>query len=378
MIGKFRQFSRCPKPIFESISVYNELTDYLFSLSRSKELKTDLLAPLHLAEKLGDPQKKFPSIHIAGTNGKGTVAIKLSEVLEENGYRVGLFTSPHLFSYRERIQINGKMISREEVVSGIEKILPHTKDPKFFEITTLLAFDYFAEEEVDIAIIEAGLGGRLDATNIIDPLLTIITSIEKDHTSILGETLDEIAFEKGGIIKSGIPLVVGETAARDPIFEIAKEKRAPISIAREDSTSIARKALKYLPFNIETTEGLRKRPPCRYEKHGDLILDVAHNPAAFTRLFETIKREYRRKKIHVLLGMAKDKDIEGSLKVIQKYADHIALLPSSHPRLLSREAFSVGTPMTFEEARAYARKEKALAVVTGSFFIMQLVELPQT
>ncbi len=357
---------------------YHELTDFLFSLNRSKELKTDLSTPLDLAEKLDHPEKDFPLVHIAGTNGKGTVALKLSAVLQENGYRVGLFTSPHLYTYCERIQINGKMISEEDVVSGLEKILPLAKDPKFFEITTLLAFHYFAREEVDIAIIEAGLGGRLDATNIIDPILSIITSIDIDHSSILGGTLDAIAKEKGGIIKNNTPVVLGESAARKPIFDIADEKNALVILSREGSLNIARKALKHLPFDTESTNSLVQRPPCRFEKRGDMLLDVAHNPAAFTRLFEKIKKEYRRKKIHVLLGMAKDKDVEGSLKVIEKYADHIALLPSNHPRLLPQKSFRVGTPMTLDEALAYAKKEKALPVVTGSFYIMPQVGLLQT
>jgi len=357
---------------------YHELTDFLFSLNRSKELKTDLSTPLDLAEKLDHPEKKFPSVHIAGTNGKGTVAAKLAAVLEENGYRVGLFTSPHLYTYRERIQINGKMISEEDVVSGLEMIFPLAKDPKFFEITTLLAFHYFAREEVDIAIIEAGLGGRLDATNIIDPILSIITSIDIDHSSILGGTLDAIAKEKGGIIKNNTPVVLGEAAARQPIFAIAEEKSASVILSREGSMNIARKALKHLPFTVEISNSLMHRPPCRFEKRGEMLLDVAHNPAAFTHLFEKIKKKYRGKKVHVLLGMAKDKDIEGSLDVIEKYADHIALLPSDHPRLLPREGFRIGTPMTLDEALAYAKKEKALPVVTGSFYIMPREELHQT
>ena len=282
------------------MSRYKELIDYLFSLNRCKQLKTSLLDPLSLAEKLGHPERKFPSVHIAGTNGKGTVAFKIATVLQENGYRVGFFTSPHLFTYCERIQINGKMISEEEVVSGLEKILSLVEDPKFFEITTLLAFDYFAENEVDIAIIEAGLGGRLDATNIVTPILSIITSVEMDHASILGETLEEIAEEKSGIIKKGIPVVIGVNAE----YEAILKKGNPLYIAGKNSRSIARKALKLLPFDTEETEGLTKNPPCRYEKHGDIILDVAHNPSAFIRLFETVKREYPRRKIHVLLGMS--------------------------------------------------------------------------
>lgn len=353
-------------------SLYHELTDYLFSLNRSKDLKTDLSAPLCLAQKLGHPERKFPSIHIAGTNGKGTVAYKLAQVLQENGYRVGLFTSPHIETYRERIQINGNMISEEDVVKGLEKIFPLVEEAKFFEITTLLAFDYFAEEEVDIAVIEAGLGGRLDATNILHPLLSIITSVDKDHQAILGETLEDIAREKGGIIKPKTPVILGEGALFDVILDQAQRQEAPVILARGGNRNIARKALKSLPFQLEETEGLKAYPPCRFEKRGDLILDVAHNPAAFRRLFHRVQKEYPRKKIHVLLGMAKDKDIEESFAVIQKYADHIALLPAEHPRLRPHTDFPMGAPMTFKEALDNARKHQAIAVLTGSFYIMNL------
>ena len=344
------------------MSRYQELTDYLFSLNRSKQLKTDLSGPREVAEKLGHPEKKFPSVHIAGTNGKGTVAYKMAKVIEENGYRVGLFTSPHLVTYRERIQINGKMISEEEVVSGLEKILPFIKDPKFFEVTTLLAFDYFAEKEVDIAIIETGLGGRLDATNIITPILSIITSVQMDHSFILGETLEEIAREKSGIIKPGVPVVIGESAQYESIISQA----CPLYVVGNDPKKIARKALKLLPFTIEETEGITKNPSCRYEKHGDVILDVAHNPSALTRLFERVKNDYPGRKIHVLFGIAKDKDLEGALEVIEKYASQIAFLPANHPRL---HTFKDTT--TAEEALQMAKKEGAIAVVTGSFYIMK-------
>ena len=183
------------------MSRYHELTDLLFSLRGS----SDSAPPIHLAQAIGNPQNDFPSIHIAGTNGKGSVASKIAESLTLAGYRVGLFTSPHLFTYRERIQINGELISEEEVVEGLEKLFKIAKTPSFFEMTTLLAFDYFSKMEVDIAIVEAGLGGRLDATNIVRPILSIITSIDFDHTEILGETLDEIATEKAGIIKKDVP-----------------------------------------------------------------------------------------------------------------------------------------------------------------------------
>ncbi|MCB1108003.1 MAG: bifunctional folylpolyglutamate synthase/dihydrofolate synthase [Chlamydiia bacterium] len=355
-----------------------EIIDFLFNLPSKESKREDLSSTITLAKKLGSPEKQFPSVHIAGTNGKGTVAFKMGATLQENGYRVGLYTSPHIFTYRERIQINGKPISEEEVVNRVKKILPMVEEAKFFEITTLMAFDYFADEEVDIAIVETGLGGRLDPTNILNPIQTIITSIQKDHMNLLGKTLDEIAKEKGGIIKEKTPLILGESALRDPILKIAEEKKAPIILCRKGNTSIAQKGLKALPFEIEEVEGLKKNPPCRFEKEGSIIYDVAHNPAAFTHLFERIQKEYRKKKIHVLIGLSKDKDLKSSLAVIQKYADHIALFPSSHPRLIHADHFDVGVPMNFEEAKAYALKENALLVATGSFYIMKDLKHPET
>ncbi|MBF5058671.1 bifunctional folylpolyglutamate synthase/dihydrofolate synthase [Candidatus Neptunochlamydia vexilliferae] len=340
--------------------------DELFSLKGPQERRKDLSGILAAAKKLGHPERKFPTVHVGGTNGKGTVCFKLAEVLKDNGYRVGLFTSPHLFTYRERIQINGKMIPEEEVFGRLSKILPLAEEPTFFDVTTLLAFDYFADEEIDVAVIEVGIGGRLDATNIVTPILSIITSIGYDHMAILGETLEEIATEKGGIIREGIPVIVGETAALPPILE----KATDLTIARNNSTDIVRRALKKLPFSIDVGEGIRRRPPCRYEKRGDVIFDVAHNPTAFERLFKTVQREYPGKKIHLLLGLSKDKDVEDCLEVIERYTDHIALLPVEHPRLLPHEAFRIGTPLTAEKALTHAKQENAVAVVTGSFYIM--------
>ena len=355
------------------MSRYQELTNHLFSLNQQSARRADLSEVLHLAEKIGNPHHTFPSVHIAGTNGKGSVAFKLSEVLKDNGYRVGLFTSPHLMTYRERFQISGQLISEERVVSGLEKLLPLAKEPKFFEITTLLAFDYFAGEEVDVAIIETGLGGRLDATNILMPLLTIITQIGMDHAEILGNSLDEIAREKGGIIKEGIPLVLGKEACYPSIFSIAHKKNAPTTFGGSSCTSIAKKALKLLPFAVEDFDQVRASPPCRYEKRGGIIYDVAHNPSALNRLFRRAKSEYPGKKIHVILGMAKDKDIEACLEVIKKYADHIALPPTTHPRLLPVEEFPCGQAMSYEEALQHAKKQKALPIVTGSFYLMSML-----
>jgi len=197
---------------------YSETLEYLFSQlpmyqrQGAAAFKKDLSNTLALCELLGNPQNKFKSIHIAGTNGKGSVSHMLASVFQEAGYKVGLYTSPHLTDFRERIKINGEMISEQSVIgfvdnykSGFEEI-----KPSFFEMTVALAFDHFANSKVDIAIIETGLGGRLDSTNVITPELSVITNIGYDHQQFLGETLPEIAGEKAGIIKPNVPVVVGE------------------------------------------------------------------------------------------------------------------------------------------------------------------------
>src|SRR3954471_18565308 len=192
---------------------YHETLDYLyrtlpmFSRIGVDAFKKDLTNTLQLCEALGDPQKKLKSIHIAGTNGKGSVSHMLAAVLQTTGYKTGLYTSPHLKDFRERIKVNGQVCEEDFVVQFTEKVKPliESIQPSFFEITVAMAFEYFEQQKVDIAIIETGLGGRLDSTNIIQPVLSIITNIGYDHMNILGNTLPEIAFEKAGIIKPDTP-----------------------------------------------------------------------------------------------------------------------------------------------------------------------------
>ena len=220
---------------------YQETTDYLFSQLPmyhrigAAAYKADLDNTIAICKLLGNPQHKFKSIHIAGTNGKGSVSHFLASILQECGLKTGLYTSPHLKDYRERIRINGAMIHEEKVSAFVncykqdfEKI-----KPSFFEWTVALAFHYFAEEKVDIAVIETGLGGRLDSTNIITPELSVITNISRDHTNLLGGSTEKIAREKAGIIKNGIPVVIGETQpeVRHVFIEKAQKENAPIYFA---------------------------------------------------------------------------------------------------------------------------------------------------
>ena len=223
---------------------YSEVTDYLFSQVPSYEsqgasgYKEGLDTTLKLDEHFDHPHEYFRSIHIAGTNGKGSVSHSIAALLQVFGYRVGLYTSPHLVDFTERIRVNGIPIPQDYVVEFVEKEKDflETLKPSFFEITTAMAFKYFKEMEVDIAVIEVGLGGRLDCTNIITPIVCAITNISLDHTQLLGNSLEQIAMEKGGIIKAGIPVVIGEaTPETRPVFEqLAEAVKAPIYFAEDE------------------------------------------------------------------------------------------------------------------------------------------------
>lgn len=222
---------------------YQEATQYLFNQTTNFEkqgpsgYKEGLRSMQALDEHFGHPHRKYRTIHVAGTNGKGSLSHMLAAQLQVCGYRVGLYTSPHLVDFRERIRVNGKTISEEYVTKFIEKERSFFEPLKatFFEVTTAMAFKYFSEQDVDIAVIEVGLGGRMDSTNIIMPICSVITNISLEHTQLLGSSLEEIATEKGGIIKEGVPCVIGETTPETrAVFEaIAKEKHAKIVFAED-------------------------------------------------------------------------------------------------------------------------------------------------
>ena len=217
--------------------LYSQLP--LFTRDGPSAYKADLTNTIELCKRLDNPQDKFKSVHIGGTNGKGSTSHMLAAILQTAGYKTGLYTSPHLKDFRERIRVNGQMISQQEVV---DFVAAHRKDfdeisPSFFEMTVALAFDIFAKEKVDIAVIEVGLGGRLDSTNIITPLLSVITNIGWDHMNMLGDTLQLIAAEKAGIIKPGIPVVIGEYQSEvAEIFLLIKlpKKKAPLVLHRKN------------------------------------------------------------------------------------------------------------------------------------------------
>ncbi len=230
--------------LFDDVMMtYQEVLDYLYlSLPMYQRvgnaaIKKDLTNTLILCQQLGDPQHQFRSVHVAGTNGKGSSAHSIAAVLQTAGYKTGLYTSPHLKNFTERIRINGMEMSQEAVIDFVVKhksLLEEVK-PSFFEMTVVLAFDYFAKEQVDIAVVEVGLGGRLDSTNVIHPEVSLITNIGYDHMDMLGDTLAQIAYEKGGIIKPEVPVVIGEKHPETtPVFlKLADERKAPLYFAQE-------------------------------------------------------------------------------------------------------------------------------------------------
>lgn len=299
---------------------YKETTDWLFSqlpmfhrVGKSA-YKADLGTSQTLDKHFGFPHRNFFSIHVAGTNGKGSVSNMLAAVLRQSGYRVGLYTSPHLVDFRERIRVNGEMIPKKEVVSFVEanKALFEELKPSFFEMTVALAFDYFSRMDIQVAIVEAGLGGRLDSTNIIDPVISVITNISFDHMDLLGDTLQKIAVEKAGIIKPGIPVVVGEKD-RDTrkIFEDkAEEVGAPVYFAND---------FFQVPFSILSNETrqyfqvMKGRKSAYPELYSDLLGFVQRkNLPVVLEVLELLKmKEWNITDDHLYEGLSKVKALTG-------------------------------------------------------------------
>jgi dihydrofolate synthase/folylpolyglutamate synthase len=307
--------------------------------------KKDLNNILKLSKHLGQPEKQFKSIHIGGTNGKGSTSHMLASVLQEAGYKVGLYTSPHLKDFRERIRINGQMIRKNCVINFIKRNQEFLEQNRlsFFEMTVGMAFDYFAKKQVDIAIIEVGLGGRLDSTNIIIPELSIITNISFDHTQMLGDTLEKIAFEKAGIIKTNVPVIIGESVLETKrVFEEKAEKEmAPIyfvddkpakyksdlqgnyqvkniktvltaiNILQEKAYKITDKHIKNGLLSVKINTGLRGRWDILNTQPLS-IADTAHNKAGLQYVLQQLQAlEYD--KLHIVLSVVNDKDLASIL-----------------------------------------------------------------
>ncbi|WP_298370647.1 folylpolyglutamate synthase/dihydrofolate synthase family protein [uncultured Lutibacter sp.] len=376
--------------------------------------KKDLSNTIKLSEHIGNPHKKFKSIHVAGTNGKGSTSHMLASVLQEAGYKVGLYTSPHLKDFRERIKINGKEIKKKDVTNFIKnnKEFLEENNLSFFEMTVGLAFYCFAKEKVDFAVVEVGLGGRLDSTNIITPEVSVITNIGLDHTQFLGETLPEIAFEKAGVIKENIPVVIGEYQEEVyPVFKaISEEKKSKIYISSKEikkayktdllgsyqqhnvktavktievlnskKTRISDEALINGLLNVVSNTGLLGRWQILQE-FPKVVCDTGHNKEGLTYVLEQLQKEVY-SNLHVVFGVVNDKDLSKVLPMLPKKATYYFCKPNI-PRgldaqILQKEASKFGLKGTdfksTEEALNHAKSNSLnsdLIFVGGSTFVV--------
>lgn len=343
---------------------YQETVDWMFSQlpmyqrQGQTAFKKDLTNILAFSEALGNPHQKFKAIHVGGTNGKGSASHMIASILQEAGYKVGLYTSPHLKNYTERIRINGKEISQDYVVEFIKQNKTFLEKQKlsFFEMTVGLAFDYFAKEQVDIAVVEVGLGGRLDSTNIITPEVSAITNIGLDHTQFLGETLPEIAFEKAGIIKNNIPVVIGERQkeVESVFFDKANEMNSSLSFASESDCKLETDLLgEYQKNNTKTAvEVIRKLSEFKIsedaiydgllnvvkntnfkgrwqilQKSPKVICDTAHNKEGLIYVLkQLLEEEYR--ELHIVLGVVNDKKLDDIFSLFPKNASYYFCKPN--------------------------------------------------
>ncbi|MFN3969249.1 bifunctional folylpolyglutamate synthase/dihydrofolate synthase [Flavobacterium sp.] len=355
---------------------YKETLDWMFNqlpmyqTQGATAYRKDITNTVLLAKHLGNPEKHLKCIHVAGTNGKGSTSHLLASVLQEAGYKVGLYTSPHLKDYRERITINGKPISEEYVCDFINKNKSffEANELSFFEMSVGLAFEYFVKEKTDINIIEVGMGGRLDSTNIITPLISVITNIGLDHTQFLGNTLEAIAFEKAGIIKPNIPVVIGEYVAETkPVFEAkVQETHSKIYFASDlvqidfpsallgdyqlhnkktvlqtlkvlqekQLISISEEAIKKGFLNVIKNTNLQGR----WQQLGEnpkIICDTAHNAHGLSTVLNQLKKE-KFDTLHIILGVVNDKNLEEILPLFPKKAKYYFCKPDI-PRGLEAE-----------------------------------------
>ncbi|GHS85304.1 folylpolyglutamate synthase [Bacteroidia bacterium] len=422
-------------------ATYQDTINYLFSQLPmfhrvgASAYKADLNNTIALLEACDNPQTKFRSVHVAGTNGKGSTAHLLASVCQESGYKTGLFTSPHLIDFRERIKINGRCISEERVTQFVEryKVIFDRIQPSFFEMTAMMAFEYFATEQVDIAIVEVGMGGRLDSTNLIQPLVSVITNIGLDHTQFLGDTLEKIAFEKAGIIKPQTPIIIGETHTHTaPVFiQTAARENAPIQFAdtviQMDTHYVNGQPLYDVFYNhtrlfhgmhceltgiyqqqniktvmatlmllkhivpisddaiirgfakVVTNTGLYGRWQI-ISRNPLVVCDTGHNVDGITQVIRQIDITPHQQ-LHWILGMVGDKDINAVLRLLPKNATYYfcqAAIPRALDRTaLQQQAQSVGlsgqTYHSVKEALQQAQQQadiEDLIIVAGSTFIV--------
>jgi len=400
---------------------YPQTIEYLFTrlpvFSRigAAAYKADLINIQALSKQLDNPERKFRSIHVAGTNGKGSTSHMLAAILQKAGYKTGLYTSPHLHDFRERIRIDGHMIPEKNVIAFTERIgdFIEKNEPSFFEITVAMAFEWFASEEIDIGVIEVGLGGRLDSTNIIIPEVSVITNISYDHMDLLGNTLQKIAFEKAGIIKPGVPVVIGEEQAdiknvflqsadenRSPIF-FASQKRFPgewrtegqllyvqltevhnnnkknflldlpglyqlknivtvaevVSVLNQNGFNIPDVAMQQGLKQVKSLTGLHGRWDILHE-NPLIVTDVGHNEEGMKAIARQIENTTH-EELHIIIGMVKDKAIENILRPLPKMANYYftrAQIPRALPETeLAEKAEKLGL-----QGRSFSHVKQAL------------------
>ncbi|WP_242119903.1 bifunctional folylpolyglutamate synthase/dihydrofolate synthase [Aestuariivivens sediminicola] len=403
---------------------YQSTVDWMFSqlpMYQSQgpsALKKDLSNTLKLSEHLKFPERKFRSVHVAGTNGKGSTSHMIASVLQEAGYKVGLYTSPHLKDFRERIKINGKAVSKQFVIGFIKRNQTFFQKNKlsFFEMTVGMAFDYLAKQQVDIAIIEVGLGGRLDSTNIILPEVSVITNIGLDHTQFLGETLKAIAYEKGGIIKSGTPVVIGEThnETKAVFEELASKANSKIVFADRFKDRELESDLKgsYQSKNIKTAvqaieelklkgykvtdenlikglktvvvnTGLMGRWQVLSE-HPKVICDTAHNREGLTCIMEQLPSELNGA-LHIVFGVVNDKNVDRIADLLPKNAFYYFCTPNI-PRGLEAKTLQISlmayglqgevfnsVKEAYQKALDYAQPNDCIFIGGSTFVVAEII-----
>lgn len=405
---------------------YEETLQYLYRSTPVFEhvgasaYKPGLQNTLALDAHYGQPHRQYATIHIAGTNGKGSVSHSLAAILQQQGLKVGLYTSPHLVDFSERIRINGTPIEQDYVIRFVEDFIQWNKQaqlqPSFFELTTAMAFRYFADRQIDIAVVEVGLGGRLDCTNIIQPVLSVITNIAMDHTDLLGDTLEKIAAEKAGIIKHRIPVVVGETTPETKAVFTRKAEELETSIFFAEDCNNATGydfqlhgdyqaknlhtilcAVSHLPEHLQPSEtqlkealshvcdltGLQGRWQT-LSRQPLTICDTGHNPAAWEYLSKQIT-SLTDKQLHIVFGMVNDKDIRTVLSMLPKNAIYYwaqatthRAIPATGVQLLGAEFGLKGNAYptvadAFTAAQSVADKADAIFIGGSSYIVADLL-----
>lgn len=348
---------------------------------------------------IGNPHHRLRFIHVAGSNGKGSTCAMLAQILQGAGYRVGLYTSPHLKRYNERIQVNGKPISDRKLAQLVAMLKRYHKRQTFFEFFTALAMQYFAEQKVDIVVLETGLGGRLDATNVVTPLLSVISPISLEHTDILGTSIEKIASEKGGIIKRNVPVVTNARGKALPVLKrIATRKDSPLVVVKrkyhgkiglggefqQENAALAVAAAKELErrklLHLSTKSigsGIAKAKwPGRLDLRGNVLYDCAHNPAGIRALASELRRMRLPRPVVCVFGVLKDKDWKGMLAQLEQQADYFVLTNPSSKRGRKPHTLRAVKPFRIiDDPRAALRTARRIAgsgtvLVTGSMYLV--------